>query len=91
MPIHTEHFTLGTATATKVCAASSQGQLVMVHNDEHSQSDKVYVGGANVTTANGLHIDSDLTFQIQLDPGSDLWAISDSAGSLVHVLCIKQD
>ena len=91
MPIHTEQFTLGTATATKICAASSQGQVAMVHNDEHSQSDRVYVGNANVTTANGLHIDSVLTFQIQLDPGSDLWAISDTDGSLVHTLCIKQD
>ena len=91
MPIHTQHFTLSNVTATKVCSADSQPQQIWVHNSEHSHSDQVFIGNATVTTANGLHIHSDETLQIELDPGSELWAISDTNGSLFQVMCIKQD
>ena len=91
MPIHTEHFTLGNVTATKVCAADNQPQTIWVHNEEHSQSDKVFIGDSTVSTTTGLHIHSDETLRIDLDPGTELWAISDTVGSLLQVMCIKQD
>jgi len=91
MPISHAHYTLGTATPTKIVSAQSISQKVIVHNDEHSSSDEVFIGNAAVSTANGLHIDSGQTLEIELDPGSDLWAISDSNGSIVHTLVMKQD
>ena len=91
MPIITNHYTLGTATATKICSADANGQTVWVHNAEHSQSDEVFIGNATVTTASGLHVHSEETLQIVLDPGTDLWAISDTIGSVIHTMCIKQD
>ena len=91
MPLTQAHYTLGTATPTKVCPADTQPQTVWVHNSEHAQSDEVFIGNAAVTTADGLHIHSDETFKIDLDPGTDLWAISDTAGSIVQVMRITQD
>ena len=91
MPLQTQQFTLGTATASKICVAEAQSQTVWVHNEEHSQSDAIYIGNASVSTATGFHLDSEFTIKIELDPGSDLWAISDTDSSIVHVLAIKQD
>ena len=91
MPLTTSHHTLGTAIATKVCAADSMPQTIWVHNAEHAQSDEVFIGNAGVTVNNGMHIHSDETLKIDLDPGTDLWAISDTEGSILQVMCIKQD
>ena len=91
MPLTQTHYTLGTAIATKVCAADRQPQTIWVHNAEHAQSDEVFIGNSGVTTANGMHIHSDETLRIELDPGTDLWAISDSDGSVLHVMRITQD
>ena len=91
MPITQAHYTLGTAIPTKIVPAQSIPQKVFVHNAEHAQSDEVFIGNAAVSTANGLHIHSDETLKIDLDPGSDLWAISDTEGSILQVMCIKQD
>jgi hypothetical protein len=91
MPLTTSHKTLGTVTPTKICDATSIPQTVWVHNSEHSQSDEVFVGNASVSTATGMHIHSEETLKIDLDPGTDLWAISDTDGSILHVMCLKQD
>lgn len=99
MPLTTAHYTLGTATPVKVCEADSIPQTVWVHNAEHAQSDEVFIGNAGVvfignagvTANNGMHVHSDETLKIDLDPGTDLWAISDTEGSNLHIMCIKQD
>ena len=91
MPLTTNHYTLGTATPTKVVAADIHPQKVWIHNAEHAQSDAVFIGDATVTTTTGLHIHSDETLEFVLDPGTDLWAISDTAGSKIQVLRITQD
>lgn len=91
MPIHTQHFTLSNVTPTKVCSADSQPQQIWVHNSEHAQSDEVFIGNETVSVATGLHIHSDETLKLDIDPGTELWAISDTNGSLFQVMCIKQD
>lgn len=91
MPLTTNHYTLGTATATKICSADAMPQTIWVHNAEHAQADEVFIGNASVSTATGMHIHSDETLKIDIDPGTDLWAISDTVGSIVHVMCMKQD
>jgi len=91
MPLTTSHHTLGAASPTKICAADSIPQTVWVHNAEHASSDEIFIGNASVSTAVGMHIHSDETLKIDLDPGSDLWAISDTEGSILQVMCIKQD
>ena len=91
MPLTTAHYTLETAAAVKVCEADSIPQTVWVHNAEHAQSDEVFIGNADVTVDNGMHIHSDETLQIVLDSGTELWAISDTVGSILHVMRIAQD
>ena len=91
MPLTTHQYTLGTATATQLCPPDIQPQTVWVHNDEHSQSHKVFIGNSSVSVGTGFHVGSDGTLELSLDPGTSLWAISDSVGSVVHVMCLKQD
>ena len=91
MPLTTHQYTLETATATQLCPPDIQPQTVWVHNAEHAQADEIYIGNSSVSIASGLHVHSDQTLKIELDPGTSLWAISDTVGSRVHVMCIKQD
>ena len=90
MPISTAHFSVGT-TRVKIVQAATIAQHVCIHNHEHSNSNNVYVGGADVTTSNGIHAQSTLTSQITIGPGDDLWAIADGGTNEVHVLVVKQD
>lgn len=55
-----------------------------VHNADNTQ--KVYVGGPNVTIANGLGIEKLETLQFQLAPLDSLYAVSDKTGHIVHWL-----
>ena len=91
MPIQTQHFTLGTAEATKVVAADSLGSLVFVHNAEHASSTIVYLGTAGVSSADGLHLHSDETLQFTIGPGDELYARSAAGTPTLHVMRIVQD
>jgi len=90
MPITTAHFAIG-LTRTQIVPPDSQPQHICIHNHEHNSSGVVYVGGPDVTIANGLHAQATLTSQMTLQPGDSLWAISDTAGEELHVLISKQD
>jgi hypothetical protein len=83
-------FTLSNTTATKVVTASTNPQLVSLHNMTKSSNSFVHVGPATVTTTNSIHIDPGSDLQITLGPGDDLWAVSNPNGLVVGVLAVKQ-
>jgi hypothetical protein len=91
MPIVSARYTLSNTTPTKVVAASTQPQVVQLHNGEKSANHYVIIGGTNVTTTNGYHLDTAESIQIPLTPGDDLYAVSDPTGIVLHVLAVKQD
>jgi hypothetical protein len=91
MPIVSSRFTLSNTTPTKVVAASTQAQLVQLHNGTKSSNEYIIIGNPDVTTTNGYHIDNAESIQITLGPGDDLYAVSDPNGLELHVLAVKQD
>jgi hypothetical protein len=91
MAITTAQFTLGANTRTQIVGPDIQPQHVCIHNHEHSSNSTVYIGGGDVTVANGIHAQATLTSQITLPPGDALYAISDTANVVLHVMVIKQD
>lgn len=90
MPIVTSHFNLTANVRQRIVNAMGLPQHVCIHNHEHSQNVTVYIGGSDVTTANGIHAQSTLTSQITIGPDDELYAIADGSAE-IHVLIVKQD
>jgi len=79
--------TVGT-TAVLVLAADDLHRVIYVH---HESNQAIYLGGVNVTTSNGLHVEKDDTIAIELPQRQTLYAIADLAGQEIRVLYPDQD
>jgi hypothetical protein len=91
MPIVTAQYTLQTDIAQKIVAADTQYQTVLVHNGHHANSRIIYLGNSEVTSTTGMHLDSDATITLPLDPGTELWAVASHDDIVITKLAIKQD
>ena len=87
MTIATAQITVGTARVL-LAAADDSAQRVTVHNNESGQ--QVFLGGSDVTTSNGVHLDGKQERQITLTPGESLYGIA-SNSYVVSVMIQKQD
>ena len=87
MTIATAQITVGTARVL-LAAADDSAQRVTVHNNESAQ--QVFLGGSDVTTSNGVHLDGKDERQITLNPGESLYGIA-SNSYVVSVMIQKQD
>jgi len=85
--LSTQQFTVTTARQMIVTGAPS-GQRVTVHNNESAQ--QIFIGGADVTTSNGLHVDGKEQKDLTLNPGESLYAIAASS-YVISVMIQKQD
>jgi hypothetical protein len=90
MPIVTQQFNLTNGVRQRIVNSMGNPQQVFVHNHEHSKNTEVYIGGSNVTLANGIHETSTSTLQITIGPDDELYAIADGNAE-IHVLIVKQD
>jgi hypothetical protein len=90
MAVVSQRFTLSNTTATRVVTATTQPQLVQLHNASKSSNNFIMIGKSDVTTANGYHIDNAESIQITLMPGDELYAVSDPDALVLHVLAVKQ-
>jgi hypothetical protein len=80
--------TVGT-TATLLVAATAFDQTVNVHNAQHGAGNpSVYLGDANVTTANGFELDADAYITVGVGDHEALYAIC--ATGTVKVAILKQ-
>jgi hypothetical protein len=78
MPLQTAQYTVGTA-AIKVLSSQSNPTQVILHNANKSSNNYIWFGGSSaVTTSTGIHLDNGEDYQFVLQPGNELWAISDS-------------
>lgn len=87
MTIATAQITVGTARVL-LAAADDSAQRVTVHNNESAQ--QVFLGGSDVTTSNGVHLDGKEERQITLNPGESLYGIA-GGSYVVSVMIQKQD
>ena len=79
MPI-TNVFTV-TTTRGIVVAANRADQVVQLH----SASGTIYIGGSNVTTANGYRLDNGDKLQVPLSDLEDLYAVASSGTATLYV------
>ena len=79
MPI-TNVFTV-TTTRAIVVAANRADQVVQLH----SASGALYIGGPNLTTANGYRLDNGDKLQIPLSDLEDLYAVTNSGTATLYV------
>ena len=83
MNIATAQITVGTARVL-LAAADDSAQRVTVHNNESGQ--QVFLGGSNVTTSNGVHLDGKEERQITLNPGESLYGIASGSYASLGIL-----
>jgi hypothetical protein len=84
MTFQTAQFTVGTA-AVQIIAPQTNPTQIILHNAQKQANNYIWFGGSSaVTTSNGIHLDNADDYQMVLQPGNSLWAISDANHSL-HV------
>lgn len=88
MTVQTFAYDLAANVRTLVVGASVGVQHICIHNHEHSQNREIFVGGPDVTLANGMHAVATQTGQVQLLPGDELFAIANSNCNL-RILVVK--
>jgi len=84
--LETKQVTVGTASVQIL--GENQGPVqVILHNGEKSSNEYIWFGGGSaVTTSTGAHIDNADTYQLVIQPGNELWAITDAGTKTLHVL-----
>lgn len=80
--------TVGTAALQIDGNAVYQSHMKVRNNDS---TKTLYIGGPDVTTANGLPIDKLTTLDFDLPPGEAVYMVSSDTGHSVSWLRITQD
>jgi hypothetical protein len=88
MAVKTFAYDLAANVRTLVVGASVGVQHICIHNHEHSQNREIFVGGPDVTLANGMHAVATETGVLQLLPGDELYAIANTNCNL-RILVVK--
>ena len=68
---------VGTAP-TQIDGRHNQATYLTIHNNDNS--DKIFLGGAAVTTTNGLVLNKEESYQFILQPLEEIYAVSTKAG-----------
>jgi hypothetical protein len=84
--LNTKQVEVGT-TAVEILGKHGNPVKVILHNGEKSSNEYIWFGGSSaVTTATGAHLDNASTYQLVLEPGNELYAITDAGTKTLHVL-----
>ena len=86
MPFETAQFSLSKGARVKIVTAKATAQHICIHNHEHQLSKEIFIGDSTVTSTTGIHAVATQTSMITLNPGTDLWAITEeNNGADLHV------
>ena len=89
MAIKSFQYTLAQNVRQVICPPSTQPQEVHVHNHEHGSNKMLFVGGSDVTAANGHHVFAESDIRVTLHPSQSLYGFTDESGGIdVTVLCV---
>lgn len=77
-------------TRVKIVAPQASRQHVIIHDHDHNSANDVFIGGADVTISNGLHVPKTETIQLEVMPGDDLWAVADGEFVELHIMAVRQ-
>ena len=79
--------TVGTA-ATVIDTTDVMRWRLRIHNNDNT--DAVYIGGAAVTTANGLLLKKEESLELDMEPNDRVFAVSTKAGHTVSFIKVTQ-
>jgi len=93
MGVITAQFSLVDGVPQRLVAGRSMTTEVHIHNHEHQQGRNLYIGAnSSVSETNGHHILADTDLQLFLQPGDEVWGMTDTnAGCDVTVLILAKD
>ena len=74
------HATIGTV-ATAIDGVSNNPVRMTIHNNDNATG--IYLGGPDVTIANGLLLLKEQSYQFELAPLEQLYAVSDKTGHII--------
>lgn len=80
--------TVGTESV-QIDGVSQYQATIKIRNNDSTKT--LYVGGPDVTTANGLPIDKLTTLEFDIPPGEAMFMVSSDTGHSVSWLRITQD
>jgi hypothetical protein len=84
--LNTQQVAVGTA-AVQIIGTNQNPVQVILHNGVKSSNEYIWFGGSSaVTTLTGAHLDDADTYQLIIQPGNELWAITDAGTKELHVL-----
>lgn len=78
-----ESISIAPDTATKILDSQNFEQHIYLHNNH---SNKMYIGGSNVSSSNGLHLDNGELIELRIPQDNELYAISDSTTGDISIL-----
>jgi len=77
------NITVGTV-ASLIDGTSVSNFRLLVHNNDNT--DAVYLGGPNVTIANGLQLDKGIILQLEMNPLDSVYAVSGKTGHIISYM-----
>jgi hypothetical protein len=83
LAITTGQTTVG-LTPTLIDGTSNSDFRLWIHNADNSQ--KVFLGGSNVTVGTGFGLEKLETIQLEMYPLDEVYAISAQAGHIIHFM-----
>lgn len=83
MAISSGRMTVGTV-ATIIDGTSNSNFRLLVHNNDNT--DAVFIGGPDVTTATGFVVKKEESIQLEMNPLDSVYAVSGKAGHTISYL-----
>lgn len=88
MTFTVRQFTIGTTAIALATATPKNTHEVEVYNDSNKS---IFVGGLDVTTANGFHIPATSHRTVKIANGDVLWAVSLDVDGEAHIYDFQVD
>jgi hypothetical protein len=83
MAISSGTVSVGTV-ASIIDGTSNSNFRLIIHNNDNT--DAVYLGGPDVSVANGMKLDKGIILQLEMNPLESVFAISGKAGHIISYL-----
>ena len=77
-----EDFTIA-QTAVKIISSQKFTQTINIHSDH---GNKVYLGGSNVSSTNGFHLNNDTVVIVEVPADNELYAIAAPGSGDIQIL-----
>jgi len=78
-----QNFSVTPGAAVKILDSQNFEQHVYIHNNH---SNKMYLGGSDVSSTNGLHLDNGQFIELRIPQDNELYAISEGTTGDIVVL-----